>query len=468
MPVFFKRKFVESQSNSLTDPVLLWLTGGPGCSGLFALFTEIGPYFIAENGSGLVKNPYAWSQVVNLLVFESPIGVGFSDVLKEDLILDDNTTAIGHLEALLDFYQQFPQYKKNDLYLAGESYAGMYIPFLVEKLFNDEYNGKIKVKGIIVGNAFVDVDLWLSTIIPFAYYHGFVDESAFVTSSNSHCSLWRNAVKACCNDSSLDCYFDNGHQFCEYFATAVREDVWNGPMYRYSMYAGCSDEDLIPKQQSKKRRSLKFVTGWLICNAIDAVTAYFNREDIQQAMFPDRNHTRWYACSRHYGNVHQQLQLALDNGILVLMYYGNTDLMCNFLIGEKFAYRLGYKVTLPKRSFFVADKLGGFKTRYGNLELVVVQGAGHMVPSERPEVALHLLKDFINQTFATTYIKTNNVIDWNKESWLKRKLDAADNRFVEATTPGSASGSRSDDNTYLWLFLLVTDAVIWIELFVDL
>uniref|UniRef100_A0A8R1HTT3 Carboxypeptidase n=1 Tax=Caenorhabditis japonica TaxID=281687 RepID=A0A8R1HTT3_CAEJA len=36
--------FVESQSNPATDPVLVWLTGGPGCSGLSALLTEWGPF----------------------------------------------------------------------------------------------------------------------------------------------------------------------------------------------------------------------------------------------------------------------------------------------------------------------------------------------------------------------------------------------------------------------------------------
>ncbi|VDD97659.1 unnamed protein product [Enterobius vermicularis] len=68
--------FVESQNQPSDDPLLLWLTGGPGCSGLFALFTEIGPYFITANGSGLIENPYSWTKAVNLLIFESPIGVG--------------------------------------------------------------------------------------------------------------------------------------------------------------------------------------------------------------------------------------------------------------------------------------------------------------------------------------------------------------------------------------------------------
>ena len=34
--------FIESKRSPKDDPILLWLTGGPGCSGLSALVYEIG------------------------------------------------------------------------------------------------------------------------------------------------------------------------------------------------------------------------------------------------------------------------------------------------------------------------------------------------------------------------------------------------------------------------------------------
>ena len=53
--------FFESRTNK-KDPVVIWLTGGPGCSSELAMFYENGPFSIANNMS-LVWNEYGWDKV---------------------------------------------------------------------------------------------------------------------------------------------------------------------------------------------------------------------------------------------------------------------------------------------------------------------------------------------------------------------------------------------------------------------
>lgn len=58
--------FFESRGKS-SDPVVIWLTGGPGCSSELALFYENGPFKIADDLS-LVWNDYGWDKVCICLI----------------------------------------------------------------------------------------------------------------------------------------------------------------------------------------------------------------------------------------------------------------------------------------------------------------------------------------------------------------------------------------------------------------
>ncbi|CAN1274571.1 Serine carboxypeptidase-like 7 [Linum perenne] len=75
--------FVKSQGNPQTDPLMLWLTGGPGCSALSGLLHEIGPVHFREveyNGSlpSLILNPDAWTKVASIIFVDLPVLTGFS------------------------------------------------------------------------------------------------------------------------------------------------------------------------------------------------------------------------------------------------------------------------------------------------------------------------------------------------------------------------------------------------------
>jgi cathepsin A (carboxypeptidase C) len=72
--------YFESQNNPATDPLTLWLTGGPGDSSMIALFQENGPCRINAFGNGTDFNPYGWSRNSSLLFVDQPVGTGFSYV----------------------------------------------------------------------------------------------------------------------------------------------------------------------------------------------------------------------------------------------------------------------------------------------------------------------------------------------------------------------------------------------------
>eukprot|EP01027_Heterolobosea_sp_BB2_P004616 GEZU01007079.1.p1 GENE.GEZU01007079.1~~GEZU01007079.1.p1 ORF type:complete len:198 (-),score=67.03 GEZU01007079.1:402-995(-) len=117
--------FFESQNDPVNDPFILWMTGGPGCSSILALFTENGPYRVNANGTGISANPYSWNTNANVLWVDQPVGTGFSysDDPNKDYVKDEAQMAADMWEFLQKFFQQYPQFLKNDFYIIGESYG---------------------------------------------------------------------------------------------------------------------------------------------------------------------------------------------------------------------------------------------------------------------------------------------------------------------------------------------------------
>ena len=124
--------FFNSQRDPNKDPVVLWLNGGPGCSSLIGMVYENGPFTFKEGTANFQINPHAWNKKANLLYISSPAGVGFSSNTANNYTHDDGTVAQDNYRALVVFFAKFPNLLKNDFYITGESYAGIYVPYLAD------------------------------------------------------------------------------------------------------------------------------------------------------------------------------------------------------------------------------------------------------------------------------------------------------------------------------------------------
>ena len=123
--------FIESQGDSTNDPVVVWFNGGPGCSSLLAFLQEHGPFVIDDNSTTIIQNPYPWTTNASMLYIESPAGVGFSvGNNTSDLKHSDMSQSKDAFAALESFYKKFPERLPNDLFVSGESYGGIYVPYL--------------------------------------------------------------------------------------------------------------------------------------------------------------------------------------------------------------------------------------------------------------------------------------------------------------------------------------------------
>jgi serine carboxypeptidase-like clade II len=146
----------NNASASNTKPLLLWLNGGPGCSSLgYGAMEELGPFRVMSDGKTLYRNPCAWNRAANVLFLESPAGVGFSysNTTADYSRAGDNKTADDSLAFLLGWLERFPEYKGREFYIAGESYAGHYVPQLAHAILRHAAGkdaSPINFKGIMV------------------------------------------------------------------------------------------------------------------------------------------------------------------------------------------------------------------------------------------------------------------------------------------------------------------------------
>ena len=149
--------YIESENDPVTDPIVFWTNGGPGCSGLLGLFTEMGP-FRPMADSSLARNPQSWTKSASMVFLEQPVGVGFSYTSNYDYpTTNDFQSARDNLEVTKAFFKLFPERSVNNFYLSSESYGGHYIPQWTLAIFNDndqQMNLLNRFKGFIVGNPY--------------------------------------------------------------------------------------------------------------------------------------------------------------------------------------------------------------------------------------------------------------------------------------------------------------------------
>ncbi|EIW53480.1 alpha/beta-hydrolase [Trametes versicolor FP-101664 SS1] len=133
-----------------TEPWILWLQGGPGSSGMLGLSTENGPIHVLSNGSW-VLNPFSWNTLADTIWIDQPVGTGFSTSDAKGYVPDEDQMAEDFLGFLENLVKVFPSLATRPLYLAGESYAGTYIPYIVKHLFARPSN-PVTLRKIAIGD----------------------------------------------------------------------------------------------------------------------------------------------------------------------------------------------------------------------------------------------------------------------------------------------------------------------------
>ncbi|CAF2223575.1 hypothetical protein BRARA_H00544 [Brassica rapa] len=395
--------FVEAEKQQHTKPLTLWLNGGPGCSSIGGgAFTELGPFYPAGDGRGLRRNSKSWNKASNLLFVDSPAGVGWSySNTTSDYTTGDESTAKDMLVFLLRWLEKFPEFRTRNLFLAGESYAGHYIPQLADVIL--EYNSrpsnrfKFKLKGIAIGNPLLKLDRDVPATYEFFWSHGMISDELGLTIMNQ------------CNFD--DYTFSSSHNISKPCEAAMSEagTIITQYVNYYDVLLDICYPTLVEQELRLKKMGTKISVGVDVCMSYEE-QLYLSLPEVQQALHANRTNLpySWSMCSGllNYSdtdgnmNILPILKRILTRKIPIWVFSGDEDSVIPLLgsrtLVKELAEDLNFNTTVPYGAWFHKGQVGGWVIEYGDiLTFATVRGAAHMVPYAQPSRALHLFSSFV-------------------------------------------------------------------------
>lgn len=141
--------FYPSNNPSATDEILIWLNGGPGCSSLEGILQENGPFIWQYGTYRPVQNPYTWNNLTNVVWVEQPAGTGFSQKKSTPAATNEIEVAEQFLGFWKNFIDTFGLHNRK-VYIAGESYAGYYVPYISDAMHNETNTEYYDIRGSLI------------------------------------------------------------------------------------------------------------------------------------------------------------------------------------------------------------------------------------------------------------------------------------------------------------------------------
>ena len=421
--------YMPSQNKDPNAPILLWLNGGPGCSSLFGLLAEIGPV-CEDNYAGKYEvNPYSWNKEVDLLAIEQPAGVGFSKTGNPKYKWNDDKMAENLMQAIKDFLNVF-NIKQKDFYVSGESYAGVYIPYLAKYILNDKSTDKINLKGILIGNGLTDFDVDIErSTVEFAFWHGIISSKTF-NLYKTHCLHKPDELHPEENITEYnDGYFPrNVTKRCNEIRSIIGERLEGNDIY--GIYRQCPMEEKIKNNKNhplyynwqntyrktifkrlkelNKNKPLKeelependvFPNNF--CDDDLFIDKFLNLDETKNKLHVDTS-IKWVQCN---GNLDYDLGNSLDfysntmkefPDLKVWVFSGTEDGVLPTLGTMRWINKLNFKVEKKWKPYYENKQVCGYAQKYEEgLVIVTIKGAGHMVPQDKRAASYKMFSSFI-------------------------------------------------------------------------
>lgn len=351
---------------------------------MYGLFSENGPIEVTDSeGSWHIRN-YTWNKEFAVLFIDNPVGTGFSYTGKDEGYAR-NEVDVGRdlYEALKQFFTLFEEYRGKPFFVTGESYAGKYVPAIAHKIFtmgNDAKKAGISLAGLSIGNGLCDPRNMFD-YGDYLYQIGLIDE------------LQREYFK---KQEELAVKYIDAKQFDKAFD--VFDYLLNGDLINGSSYF-------------KNATGLSFYFNFIAdAEAPSYFDKFLTKPETREAIhvgnlpFNDGSVVEKHLKSDVMDSVKPWIQDLLNANYPILFYNGQLDIIVAAPLTESFLKNLKWKgseryLSAPRYIYRLKPEanVAGYVRHVDSLYQVIVRKAGHMVPTDQPEVALDMITKFVNQ-----------------------------------------------------------------------
>ncbi|KAL4616429.1 hypothetical protein ACB092_07G198700 [Castanea dentata] len=404
--------FIESERSPKDDPLLLWLTAGPGCSSFSGLVYEIGPLsFDFDNSSRdsptFKLNPFSWTKVANIIFVDVPVGTGFSYARNwEGYSITDTISAAQTYSFLRKWLLAHPAFHKNQLYVAGDSYSGILVPIIVQKISDGNEAGvkpAMNLQGYVLGNPATTPHDDYNSRIPFAYMKALISQEQFESTKTNCKGEYINVDPnntLCVNDlhTVTDC-------IQKIYSSHILEPTCS--LTSPKPVGSKLDASLLGEDAIHLLSLTQVPEPW--CRSYNYILSYIwaNKETVQRALHIREGTIRkWVRCNTslsYTDDVFSTLeyhQNFIKKGYRILIYSGDHDMVIPHISTYAWIESLNLTIATDWEPWFVDGQIAGYTMlsyyKESQLTYATVKGAGHTAPEYKPKECFAM----VNRWFA--------------------------------------------------------------------
>ncbi|XP_063594723.1 retinoid-inducible serine carboxypeptidase-like [Penaeus indicus] len=401
--MFFWLYYTTADVDYKQRPLVIWLQGGPGASSTgIGNFLEIGP-----QDPQLNNRTNAWTNEVNILFVDNPVGTGFSYVDDLKLLTKNNTAiAVDLVEFMKGFFKKVPEFQGVPIYVFAESYGGKMAVKFALALNKAVQQKKItcQLAGVALGDSWVSpVDSVLSWG-PYLHSVSLVD-SIGLKKVNSKAQEVANAVKAGKMGDATKLWSE---------AEDVVENVTNGVNF-YNILNHNKDD--ARSNHISHQREHTFTSPHiesLYKRHVEAVSSSLDKlmnGPIREKLKVIPKNVTWGGQSAQVfealsddfmTSAVQNVEMLLNTtSMSVVVYNGQLDLIVDtpgvekWVEGMKWAGTNQWISAARKPIESSAGVTEAFSKNFKNFIFYWILKAGHMVPADAGDIAMKVMKEIV-------------------------------------------------------------------------